>query len=617
MEMQRRFSAGAIALLLIALLWCPSRSARAAPFDGQRNAFADPSFARVWARSDDARVNYGRGWYWGPAPWFDYAEFYRQGVNGLRGVQYFDKSRMEINDPFGDPASPWFVTNGLLVKELVGGRVQLSADPYDVDWREPADVPVAGNPRGANPLAPSYGDFAPITTLDNGYGDPRRTGERVSATLGRGGVLGSRAELARPETELVVYNIQTNHNIPRVFWNFMGQQGPVLEDGQVRTAALMDWLFVLGLPISDPYWVQARIGERDADVLVQLFERRVLTYVPDNPAGYQVEMGNVGQHYFQWRYPHLGQPWAAPDPDPPLLYASDEGRGYWEVVAAMPNGERLRLTDHEAETVVFSYRRSWDPVQTRVLGDSRRVIRAKRVVYEFSFGALWGAGNVERAQRLSFREMPGYPDWLPNEYNAAVSPDGTKIVFVTDRWQTLPQFYLMTADTAQAQKLTTNPGNPEADGCDYQYPSWSPDGRSLFWESRCDGDYEIYRAELAYQYDSRSYVNATLVNARKLTDNTSDDRFPRVAPDGRQIAFTAYRDGNAEIYLIDADGGGTTRLTNNAASDEAPTWNAAGTRLAFASDRDGDYEIYTMARSGDASRVTDNRAQERWPLWAQ
>jgi hypothetical protein len=37
-------------------------------------------------------------------------------------------------------------------------------------------------------------------------------------------------------------------------------------------------------------------------VLVQAFERRVLTYTPSNPDGWRVEAGNVGQHYYEWRY---------------------------------------------------------------------------------------------------------------------------------------------------------------------------------------------------------------------------------------------------------------------------------------------------------------------------
>lgn len=44
------------------------------------------------------------------------------------------------------------------------------------------------------------------------------------------------------------------------------------------------------------------VNGQEQDVLVQLYERRVLTYTPSNPDGWQVEMGNVGQHYRHWRY---------------------------------------------------------------------------------------------------------------------------------------------------------------------------------------------------------------------------------------------------------------------------------------------------------------------------
>ncbi len=49
------------------------------------------------------------------------------------------------------------------------------------------------------------------------------------------------------------------------------------------------------------------VGGVEKWVLAQLFERRVLTYTPDNPQGWHVEMGNVGQHYYTWRYGT--QPW--------------------------------------------------------------------------------------------------------------------------------------------------------------------------------------------------------------------------------------------------------------------------------------------------------------------
>src|SRR5689334_19079267 len=50
-----------------------------------------------------------------------------------------------------------------------------------------------------------------------------------------------------------------------------------------------------------------------------------------------------------------------------------------------------------------------------------------------------------------------------------------------------------------------------------------------------------------------------------------------------KIAFTSQRDGNPEIYVMNADGSGQTRLTNNPRGDEFPAWSPDGTKIAFAS----------------------------------
>ena len=52
--------------------------------------------------------------------------------------------------------------------------------------------------------------------------------------------------------------------------------------------------------------------------LIQLFERRVLTYTPSNPDAFKVEMGNIGQHYYTWRYASSPTP-TTPTPTPPAL----------------------------------------------------------------------------------------------------------------------------------------------------------------------------------------------------------------------------------------------------------------------------------------------------------
>ena len=67
---------------------------------------------------------------------------------------------------------------------------------------------------------------------------------------------------------------------------------------------------------------------------------------------------------------------------------------------------------------------------------------------------------------------------------------------------------------------------------------------------------------------------------------------------GAQIAFTSYRDGNAEIYVMDADGSNLRNLTRNPALDWEPAWSPDGGRIAFTSGRDGNLEIYVMDANG-------------------
>jgi hypothetical protein len=97
--------------------------------------------------------------------------------------------------------------------------------------------------------------------------------------------------------------VPTNgHNVPQALWEMMNQRGLVYAGGGYRTDKVVDWLFAMGYPISAPYWVRCNVAGVEKDILVQLFERRVLTYTPSNPAGWQVEMGNVGRYYYDWRY---------------------------------------------------------------------------------------------------------------------------------------------------------------------------------------------------------------------------------------------------------------------------------------------------------------------------
>ncbi|HUZ03002.1 MAG TPA: hypothetical protein VMU89_21880, partial [Thermomicrobiaceae bacterium] len=115
----RRF-ASLVAVILLALS-IAAPGAAAAPI-------ANTAFSNTWARTDRP-VSTGavsRTWMWGPtADSPALQEPYAESPGGQREVQYFDKSRMEITHPNGDPNSIWYVTNGLLAEELITGRMQL------------------------------------------------------------------------------------------------------------------------------------------------------------------------------------------------------------------------------------------------------------------------------------------------------------------------------------------------------------------------------------------------------------------------------------------------------------------------------------------------------------
>ena len=123
--------------------------------------FADPAFAQVWARTDQP-VALGlatRTWFWGPEPLTAAMhERYLSAPEQQRLVQYFDKGRMEINDPAGDPANPWYVTSGLLTRELISGRIQMDTGRF-LDAGSGAAIAVARDPDNAFPTYAALRDL--------------------------------------------------------------------------------------------------------------------------------------------------------------------------------------------------------------------------------------------------------------------------------------------------------------------------------------------------------------------------------------------------------------------------------------------------------------------------
>ena len=106
-------------------------------------------------------------------------------------------------------------------------------------------------------------------------------------------------------------------------------------------------------------------------------------------------------------------------------------------------------------------------------------------------------------------------------------------------------------------------------------------------------------------------------NVKRLTNAKDDDTAPAWSPDGRKIAFQSKRDGNPEIYVMNADGTGQTRITNSPKQDIEPTWSPDGQRIAFMSDRMGGPNIWVMDANGaNVTQLTFTKQPDGDPAWS-
>jgi hypothetical protein len=252
----------------------------------------DAAFDKVWAKAD-APVAAGkatRSWLWGPAPAYTGWEPYAGLPGGKRQVRYYDKSRMEVNNPEANPNDPFYVTNGLLVAEMIGGEVRLGET--EISATTACTLTVAGDPRKDNPLTPSYATLRGVASIKGDHTSTNRTGQFASDAIDVNGAVSHEGANARA-AKYVSYVPQTGHNIPDLFWTYL--QAMKAQYGY-------DWTYTMGYPITEAYWTQMRVGGKDYPVLIQAYQRRVMTYTPAFPTAWRVQQGNVGQHYFEWRY---------------------------------------------------------------------------------------------------------------------------------------------------------------------------------------------------------------------------------------------------------------------------------------------------------------------------
>lgn len=264
----------------------------------------------------------------------------------------------------------------------------------------------------------------------------------------------------------------------------------------------------------------------------------------------------------------------------------------WRVVRRDAQGETVLTRNIAADSWVWGARdaqllllsranagdgeKGWRPHRIGSDGSGFARVHADRVADGFvdrsPDGGTWAAERREGARKriVFFAEGEAAPRYFGapaadfDDADPQFSPDGARLLFRSNRggsWE----IYTAAVDGSDARKLTGDDANNAISPHEYGGegpPRWSPDGRSIVWMRKFpERGYDLWLMDA----DGR--------NARALTDNGQvNDAYPSWSPDGRRIAFDSNRDGNNEIYLMDADGGDVVRVTFTPQSELAPVW---------------------------------------------
>lgn len=174
--------------------------------------------------------------------------------------------------------------------------------------------------------------------------------------------------------------------------------------------------------------------------------------------------------------------------------------------------------------------------------------------------------------------------------------------------------------------------HPLLDGSDWTWiPRFTPDGSAVLYTQEAPGGPFVGPGPLGPGVGAgpQGPLSIPLPNAdlwrieasgggpSQLTDHEGDDRAPVPSPDGSLVLFDTTRDGNTEIYVVDADGTNPRRLTDDPGEDWGASWSPDGTQIAFNSSRTGDFEIYVMdAHGGNVRQLTSRQGASVTPTWS-
>lgn len=184
-------------------------------------------------------------------------------------------------------------------------------------------------------------------------------------------------------------------------------------------------------------------------------------------------------------------------------------------------------------------------------------------------------------------------------FEPSVSPDGAQVAFVSSR-DGDPEIYVMKADGTDVRRLTFFHKEDWA-------PQWSPDGRFIAFLSNRESRTRVFVMR----------PDGSATRAVSGTVETGEERDLAWSPDGSALAFVGRQPGGqTRIWKAAMDGSAPVALTGGRHIDDQPAWSPDGKYLVHASDRAGNVDLFLVRADGSGStRLTQAPGADWLPRW--